>query len=377
MSLPEPPKPFDHWMLAEIFEQPQSLQATLDRYIADGTFRSDTTKAVQTWLTWQHELFIVASGSSRHAGMVGMAAIEGASPLRVTVEFASEYIARAVHLKPPAGLVVLSQSGETADTLAALRSAKQQGMSALAVTNAGASTMVREATLSMPIEAGRERAIPATKSFTGQVLVLQIMSLLAAAGTRTLDDNAIATRLKELCALPSTVKAQLEGWRSAAERAARSFQSASSFLFLGRGAHYPIALEGALKLKESAYIHAEGYPAGELKHGPNALVSERAPLVFLATVDRKDTRSVALYGKTLQLMRDMRAQGAGMIAVGNANDTEVQRLADVFIAVNAVSEPLLPVCEVIPLQLLAYSFAIGKGIDVDRPRKLVKAVVVE
>ncbi len=377
MQLPEPPSPFAHWMLAEIFEQPESLQATLDRYLRNGSFREDTTEAARSWLTWQHELLITASGSSRHAGMVGMASIEAASPLRASVEFASEYGARTIQSHPHVGLVVISQSGETADTLSALRGAKQSGMSTLAITNAAASTMSREADFSMPVEAGRERAIPATKSFTGQLLVLKILSLLAASGTRALPESDVNRQAQELCTLPGIIAAQLERWRGEAERAAKRFQSASSFLFLGRGMHYPIALEGALKLKESAYIHAEGYPAGELKHGPNALVSENAPLVFIATVDRSHATSLHLYEKTVLLMRDMRAQGAGIIAVGNRGDDQVRTLADAYIAVDAVSEALLPICEVVPLQLLAYCFAISRGIDVDRPRNLVKSVTVE
>ncbi len=377
MPFSEPPPPFAHWMLAEIHEQPHSLQATLDRYIVHDAFRDDTTGTVRAWLTEQQELAITASGSSRHAGMVGMAAIEAASPMRVSVEFASEYGVREIQAKPHAGVVVISQSGETADTLAALRMAKQQGLPTLAISNVSTSTMSHEADISMPVEAGRERAIPATKSFTAQLLVLRMVSLLAASAKGRVSKDELQQHIRELYSLPAVIASQLERWRQQAESAASRFRAATSFLFLGRGLHYPIALEGALKLKESAYIHAEGYPAGELKHGPNALVSENAPLVFIATVDRSNESSVHLYNKTVLLMRDMRAQGAGIIAVGNTGDGDVEQLADAFISVDSVTEALLPICEVVPLQMLAYCFAVGRGVDVDRPRNLVKSVVVE
>ncbi len=369
----ERPTAFDHWMLQEMHEQPQSLAATLDQYVDANGLRESAVAPVREWLRGDTELLIAASGSSRHAGLVAQAVIEAESALRVTVEFSSEYGFRDVRAKAQAGAIVISQSGETADTLAALRLADERGLRTLAITNVPTSTMAREADVSMPVAAGRERAVPATKSFTGQLLVLRILSLLAT----ELNEGELDKDLNQLRALPVVVAAQLQGWQSAAKAAAERFRDASSFLFLGRGVHAPIAAEGALKLKESAYIHAEGYPAGELKHGPNALVSESAPLVFVATYDPADASSVTRHEKDLLLMRDMRGQGAGIIAVGNTGDVAVAEMADAFLPVDPVSEPLLPICEVVPLQFLAYYFAIGKGIDVDSPRNLVKAVVVE
>lgn len=357
-------------------EQPQSLAATLAQYVDENGFRQDAVEPIRAWLRDETELLICASGSSRHAGLVGQACIESESPLRVAVEFASEFGFRDVLAKSSAGVIVISQSGETADTLAALRLAAERGQRTLAITNVPSSTMACEANVSMPVAAGRERAVPATKSFTGQLLVLRVLSLLAAE-QGSLDGERLVRHLNELRALPGAVAAQMEGWQASAKAAADHFQAASSFLFLGRGIHFPIASEGALKLKESAYLHAEGYPAGELKHGPNALVSESAPLVFVATFDPASESSVIRHEKDLLLMRDMRQQGAGIIAVANSGDAAVEELADVFIPVDAIAEPLLPICEVIPLQFLAYYFAIGRGIDVDRPRNLVKAVVVE
>lgn len=368
--------PAEHWMLKEMHEQPQSLAATLAQYVDEAGFRADAVEPVRAWLRDEAELLICASGSSRHAGLVGQACIEAESPLQVAVEFASEFGFREVQAKSDAGVIVISQSGETADTLAALRLGKERGQRTLAITNVPTSTMSREADVSMPVAAGRERAVPATKSFTGQLLVLRVLSLLAAEQGK-LDADKVVSRLNQLRALPDAVAAQMDRWQTSAKAAADHFQAASSFLFLGRGIHFPIASEGALKLKESAYLHAEGYPAGELKHGPNALVSESAPLVFVATFDPASESSVTRHEKDMLLLRDMREQGAGIVVLGNTGDDAAKDLADVFIAVDAIAEPLLPICEVIPLQFLAYYFAIGRGIDVDSPRNLVKAVVVE
>lgn len=377
MSLPIPPVPFPHWMLAEIFEQPETLQATLDVYVADGNFRSETTSAVRSWLQSQRQLLISASGSSRHAGLLAETALETATNLPVDVEYASEYTYKSFHTPSQSGVVVISQSGETADTLAALRRARSQGQPTLAVTNVIGSTMDREADVSMPTHAGREYAIPATKSFTAQLLVLELITILAAESRGTMTTAQAAARLGSLATLPGLMRSQLEQWKSATSNMASLVSSASSFLFLGRDLHFPIAREGALKLKESAYVHAEGYPAGELKHGPNALVSEGTPLVMVATVDRNDPDSVLRHEKMTQLMSDMRQQGATILAVANEGDRVVADLATTTVTVTAAPEPILAICEVVPLQLLAYFLATGRGIDVDRPRNLVKAVVAE
>jgi glucosamine--fructose-6-phosphate aminotransferase (isomerizing) len=274
-------------------------------------------------------------------------------------------------------VLVVSQSGETADTLAALRKANLAGHKTLAITNVAHSTMAREATVSFPTEAGRERAIPATKSFTAQLLNLYLLSLLAAESRKAIDAAELKALLAEVAEVPLLVKKQLEGWENSVRTIAEKYGTAKNFLFLGRGVHYPIAREGALKLKESAYLHAEGYPSGELKHGPNALVSEETPLVMVATVDRRDAESVQRYERVLQLMRDMREQGADILAVANTGDKAVEGLATHVIPVEEMREALLPICEVIPLQLLSYFMAINNGIDVDNPRNLTKAVLAE
>jgi glucosamine--fructose-6-phosphate aminotransferase (isomerizing) len=372
------PSPYAHWMLREIYEQPVTLTATLDRYVEGQEFREAVCAPMMEWLkAAQKNILVAASGSSRHAGMVAELMIEDASAIAVDVEYASEYCYRSEKAFSGAAVLVVSQSGETADTLAALRKAALAGHKTLAITNVADSTMAREATASMSTLAGRERAIPATKSFTAQLLNLHLLSLLSAVSQNAIEGLALTTALKEVAELPLSIAAQLKGWEESTRVIARQYTSAQSFLFLGRGLHYPIAREGALKLKESAYLHAEGYPSGELKHGPNALVGEGTPLVMLATVDRSDADSRQRYEKVIQLMRDMREQGADILAIANTGDSEVAALATHTIFVNEMREPLLAISEVVPLQLFSYFMAINNGIDVDHPRNLTKAVLEE
>jgi glucosamine--fructose-6-phosphate aminotransferase (isomerizing) len=369
---------FAHWMLREIHEQPGTLAATLERYVEGGGFRAEVVGPVREWLkAAKHEIVVVASGSSRHAGLVAELMIEDLSGIAVDVEYASEYPYRAEKTLKRAAVLVISQSGETADTLLALRKAKQAGHKTLAITNVAESSMASEATASFPTAAGRERAIPATKSFTAQLLNLYLLSLLAAEERGTVDAATVTAMLADAAKLPGQIERQLPVWVKETAAAAKALESAKTFLFLGRGVHYPIAREGALKLKESAYLHAEGYPSGELKHGPNALVSDATPLVMVATVDRADEDSVLRYEKVVQLMRDMKAQGATILAIANAGDDEVKGLATYTISVEETRESLLPISEVVPLQLLSYFMAINRGIDVDNPRNLTKAVLAE
>jgi glucosamine--fructose-6-phosphate aminotransferase (isomerizing) len=372
------PAPYDHWMLREIREQPSTLTATLDHYVTGTEFRNDTCASILEWLQATREkIVIAASGSSRHAGLVAELLIEDASGISVDVEYASEYCYRSEKALSAASVLVVSQSGETADTLAALRKAVATGHKTLAITNVPESTMATEATVSMPTMAGRERAIPATKSFTAQLLNLHLLSLLSAVARKSIGDDELKAALIETATLPERIAAQLDGWEAALRRIATQYSSAQSFLFLGRGVHYAIAREGALKLKESAYLHAEGYPSGELKHGPNALVGEGTPLVMVATVDSSSADSQQRYEKVIQLMRDMREQGATILAIANTGDDEVAKLASHTVFVDEMREPLLAICEVVPLQLFSYFMAINNGIDVDHPRNLTKAVLAE
>ena len=378
MTLSNSPSPFAHWMLREIYEQPAALAATTDRYLDGEEFRAETCAPILEWVKRvRTKLLIAASGSSRHAGLFAELMIEDLSGIAVDVEYASEYCYRSEKALSNAAVMVVSQSGETADTLAALRKANAAGHETLAITNVDDSTMDREATVCFPTLAGRERAVPATKSFTTQLLNLYLFALMCAQSREALDASEVKVRLAEAASLPGKIEEQLKGWDEAMQRVAEAYRDAKNFLFLGRGIHYPIAREGALKLKESAYLHAEGYPSGELKHGPNALVAEGTPLVMIATVDRSSADSVQRYEKVIQLMRDMREQRASILAIANAGDEAVGELADHTVYVAEMREPLLGMCEVIPLQLLSYWMAINNGIDVDHPRNLTKAVLAE
>jgi glucosamine--fructose-6-phosphate aminotransferase (isomerizing) len=372
------PFPYKHWMLREMHEQPETLAATLKHYVEGGAFREETCAPVRAWLKeTEHEAVVVASGSSRHAGMVAELWLEDISALPVDVEYASEYMYRSGKSLKNASVLVVSQSGETADTLAALRKAKSMGRPTLAITNVQASSMAQVAMASFPVLAGRERAVPATKSFTAQLLNLYLLALMAAEGRNALSAAQIGERLAELESLSGLVREQMADWERDVRAVAAEYGDAKSFLFLGRGVHYAIAREGALKLKESAYLHAEGYPAGELKHGPNALVSDSTPLVMVATVDHGDAESVERYGKVLQLMRDMRVQGANILAIANEGDAAVEATATNTIFVKPAREALMAISEVIPLQMFSYFMAINAGIDVDHPRNLSKAVLAE
>jgi glucosamine--fructose-6-phosphate aminotransferase (isomerizing) len=369
---------FEHEMLREIYQQPLALRHTLELYLANNALMPDVAALVAGWAIPEGEVLIAASGSSRHSGLAAEIMLEDLCGLAVDVEYASEYSCRGVNANADVrhpSVLVLSQSGETSDTLAALREGRRRGQKTLAITNATASTMATEADVSMPLAAGVEKAIPATKSFTCQLAVLHLLALYEGARLGRFDTPTLATYIRELQALPGQIEAQLDGWRERTAALAIKYKAASTFLYLGRGIHYAIAREGALKLKEASYVHAEGYPTGELKHGPNALVSDTVPLVVLATVDRGLNASVLRYEKTLQLLRDMQAQGARAIAVANCGDDDVAGLVSDCVFVEPASEYLLPIAEVVPLQLFSYFMALAHGVDVDRPRNLSKAVV--
>ena len=368
-------KSFAHEMLREIYEQPAALRRTLDLYLDGDRLRGEVAERLAGWANPAGEVLIAASGSSRHSGLAGEILLEDLCGLAVDVEYASEYSCRGRYdLRRPA-VIVISQSGETSDTLAALREVSQRGEKTLAITNADLSTMAQEAGVSMPLAAGVEKAIPATKSFTCQLAVLFLLALYEARRLGRMNAPELAANIARLQALPVSIEEQLDGWREQMAALAHKYSSANTFLFLGRGIHYAIAREGALKLKEASYVHAEGYPAGELKHGPNALVSDRVPLVVLATVDHALEASVVRYEKTLQLLAEMKTQGAKVIALANAGDREVVELVSDCVEVQPATEYLLPIAEVVPLQLFAYFMAIERGVDVDRPRNLSKAVV--
>jgi glucosamine--fructose-6-phosphate aminotransferase (isomerizing) len=372
---------FPHAMLREIYEQPEAIRRTLDLYTSAGPegieLNPEFFSPLAAWGNPHGEVLITASGSSRHSGLAAEIMLEDQCGLAVDVEYASEYSLRGGSSKDPRNpsVIVLSQSGETSDTLAALREARRREQKTLAITNVEDSTMAREADLSMPLGAGREKAIPATKSFTCQLTVLALLSVYEAVALNRLDPPALAAVLNDLDLVPEALAAQLAGWETQMAALAKKYRDATTFLYLGRGIHYAIAREGALKLKEASYIHAEGYPTGELKHGPNALVSEQVPLVVLATVDYTAEGSVLRYEKTLQLLRDMKTQGARVIALANFGDLEVAGLVSDCVFVAPAPEHLLPITEVVPLQLFSYFMALEHGVNVDHPRNLAKAVV--
>jgi glucosamine--fructose-6-phosphate aminotransferase (isomerizing) len=368
---------FAHAMLREIFEQPAAIETTLARYVQGDALNAESFGSAAECFLRHKDLVIAASGSSRHAGLAAEIMLEDAAGLAVDVEYASEYITRSTNTKRDPAVLVISQSGETADTLGALREAKRRGHPTMAVTNVATSTMMREADVALPTLAGVERAIPATKSFTTQLVVLRLLSLLAAEARETSIPGDLRKKLATLKLLPAQMDRQLASWEQQTELLAEKYQNAKTLLYLGRGIHYPIAREGALKLKESSYIHAEGYPSGELKHGPNALVSDEVPLVILATVDHSDPESVLRYEKTIGLLDDLRAQRAKTIAIGNAGDETLRALASDVVEVEAADEYTLPMYEVVPLQMFSYFMALRNGVDVDRPRNLVKSVMVE
>ena len=368
---------FPHAMLREIYEQPEAIAATLRNYLIGGSLNQEAFKTLAEALRGHERIVVAASGSSRHAGLAAEIMLEDLAGLTVDVEYASEYCYRSTHTLQNPGVIVVSQSGETADTLAALREAKARGLATVAITNHAGSSMAVEADASLPTYAGKETAIPATKSFTTQLVVLYLTTLYLARLRGRMTSHAVAGFCQQLSEVVGAIQAALPGWEEQAREFAEAMKGANAVLYLGRAIHYAIAREGALKLKESAYVQAEGYPAGELKHGPNALVGKNAPLVVIATRDGSDPDSVLRYEKTLQLLRDMRAQGAEIFALISEEDAEIPQLTSHFIRIPEASEYLLPVLEVVPLQLIAYFSAILRGIDVDNPRNLVKAVVQE
>jgi glucosamine--fructose-6-phosphate aminotransferase (isomerizing) len=295
----------------------------------------------------------------------------------VDVEYSSEYSYRSSHAVENPLVMVITQSGETADTIAAQREAASRGAKTIAVSNVANSTIAREASAMLLTHAGEERAVPATKSFTAQLTVLYLFAMYMAEKRGQMTAEAASNHLIRLAALPRTIECSLEGWNRSAKEVASKFYKASTFLYLGRGVHYAIAREGALKLKEISYAHAEGYPAGELKHGPNALVDENLPVVVVATCDQNDPDSVLRYQKTLGVVEEIKRRDGKVIAVTSEGCREVMLAADAVLEVPPTPELLLPILEVVPLQLFAYHVAVMNGCDVDRPRNLVKAVVTE
>ena len=368
---------FAHAMRREIYEQPEAIARTIDKHLKNDIIFPGELQAIEGALLTFEKLIIAASGSSRHAGLAGEIMIEDLSGVAVDVEYASEYCYRSTHTAIDPIVMVITQSGETADTIAAQREALTRGVKTIAISNVPDTTIVREAGAALITGAGPERSIPATKSFTTQVTILYLMALFLARRHGLMTSEVTRTYLKHLLQLPQAIEKNLPAWDKLAEEFGELHFKDEKFLYLGRGVHYAIAREGALKLKEISYAHAEGYPVGELKHGPNALVDETLPVVVLATCDRNDPDSMLRYRRTLEVMKEVRSRHGQLVTVATEGDQEAGTIADHIFYVPAAPELLLPILEVIPLQLFAYHVATKKGYDVDHPRNLVKAVVTE
>jgi glucosamine--fructose-6-phosphate aminotransferase (isomerizing) len=368
---------FAHAMRREIYEQPQAIAKTVERHLKDDIIFPGELQAIESALLTFEKLIIAASGSSRHAGLAGEIMIEDLSGVAVEVEYASEYCYRSTHAAIDPIVIVITQSGETADTIAAQREALTRGVKTIGISNVDGTTIVREASAALITGAGRELSVPATKSFTTQLTVLYLMALFLARKRGRMTSEVTRSYLQRLMKLPESIEKQLPAWDTQAEEYAEQHFRSEKFLYLGRGVHYAIAREGALKLKEISYAHAEGYPVGELKHGPNALVDENLPVVVLATCDRNDPDSVLRYRRTLEVMKEVKSRRGLLVTVATEGDEQVREIADQVFFVPPAPELLLPIIEVIPLQLFAYHVAVLKGYDVDHPRNLVKAVVVE
>ncbi len=369
--------PHQHHMLAEIHEQPGAIAATLDRYTIAGKLRADLWQPVLDTFGTRSQIVIAASGTSRHAGLVAEILLEELAGIAVDVEYASEYILQHPGTNPGAAVLVLSQSGETADTLSALTEAKRRRAATLSITNVAGSSMSQVADAHLLTAAGPERAIAATKSFTTQLTVLYLLALALGQHRGRLSASEVDQHVASLQSLPQLIERFLPVWQTSAELAAQHLRDAQSFLFLGRGLSYPIAREAALKLKEVSYIPSEAYPTGELKHGPNALLGSGAPVVVLAAADPALPHSLARYTKTLRLLEDIQPQHPHVLAVGVEHDPDLPALASDVLSIPPAGEYLLPILEIIPLQFFAYWMALGRSLDVDRPRNLVKSVNVE
>jgi len=370
---------FPHYMLKEIFDQPKALEDTIASRVSlvDAEVRiADEIRIPADELRALRRINIVASGTSRHAGMAGQYMFQDLVQLPVEVDYASEFEYRNPMIGGGEITIVITQSGETADTTAAQREAKKKGSRTIAISNVVDSTIAREADGVLYTHAGPEISIASTKAFTAQMAVLFLFAAYLAQARKGVSSDALRKWIEELLAIARKAEFVLKQ-SSACQRLADRFRTFEDFLFLGRAIHYPIAMDGALKLKEVSYVHAEGYPTGETKHGPNALIDEHLPVVIIATRDRKDAGSVLRYEKSVANIRGFRQQSAQVIAIATEGDAEIEALADETIFVPESSELLSPILEIIPLQLFAYYMAVRKGLDVDRPRNLVKSVTRE
>jgi glucosamine--fructose-6-phosphate aminotransferase (isomerizing) len=365
-------------MQKEIFEQPRAVRDTLIGRISQDTgkvFLDDMDITADEFRAFE-AVKLIACGTSWHAALAGKFMIERLAHIPVEVDYGSEFRYRDPIVTKRDLAIAISQSGETADTLAATREAAQKGAKILGICNVVGSMLTREANGTVLTHAGPEIGVASTKAFTCQLTSLLLVALYLGQVRGKLAPADTIKLMQELTRLPQKIEEVLQR-DPAIEALARQLFRHTDFLYLGRGIHYPIALEGALKLKEISYIHAEGYPAGEMKHGPNALIDENLPVVVIATRDETDPASMTRYEKTISNMQEVAARDGIVIAIVTEGDKLAKPIATHVIEISRAPELLTPIIEIVPLQLLAYHIAVRRGCDVDQPRNLAKSVTVE
>jgi len=369
---------YKHFMLKEVFEQPRAVRDTMLGRVGQesGRIFLDEMDITSREFRDFRNIRVVACGTSWHAALAGKFMIEKLARIPVEVDYGSEFRYRDPILDSSTLTVVISQSGETADTIAAQREAKQKSSKTLAICNVVGSMITREAAGTLLTHAGPEIGVASTKAFTSQLTALFILAMYLAQVRNKVSDETSRELVEQLLHIPGLLEAILSHDGIYDDMVKQLFR-ASDFLYLGRGIHFPIALEGALKLKEISYIHAEGYPAGEMKHGPNALIDGNLPVVVIATRDERSEESQVRYEKTLSNIQEVKAREGIVVALATEGDDEIPKTADHVIYVPPTNELLSPILEIVPLQLLAYHMAVRRGCDVDQPRNLAKSVTVE
>ncbi|MBI3208661.1 MAG: glutamine--fructose-6-phosphate transaminase (isomerizing) [Candidatus Solibacter usitatus] len=369
---------YKHFMLKEIYEQPRAVRDTLLGRVGQETgrvFLDEMDISAAEFRNFR-QVRIVACGTSWHAALAGKFMIEKLARIPVEVDYGSEFRYRDPIVDEHTLTVLISQSGETADTLAGQREAKSKGSKTLAICNVLGSMITREANGNILTHAGPEIGVASTKAFTAQLTALFVLAMYLGQVREKLSPELSCALMQELTRIPGKLE-HILSTDPITDDLVKSLFRATDFLFLGRGVHFPIALEGALKLKEISYIHAEGYPAGEMKHGPNALIDEDLPVVVIATRDPDSDESRVLFEKTLSNIQEVKARGGKVIAVACEGEKEIAKMVDHILYVPTSSDLLLPLLEIVPLQLLAYHIAVRRGCDVDQPRNLAKSVTVE
>ncbi|MBI3645240.1 MAG: glutamine--fructose-6-phosphate transaminase (isomerizing) [Acidobacteriales bacterium] len=369
---------FKHFMLKEIYEQPRTIRdTTLGRVSQDsGQVFLDEMQVTEAEFKALKKINIAACGTSWHAALAGKFMIETLARVPVEVDYASEWRYRDPIMAPDTITLLISQSGETADTIAAQREAKAKGSKTLAICNVVGSMITREAAGTIYTHAGPEIGVASTKAFSGQLTALYLFALYLAQLRGAMTPDQARALVQQLTHIPGKLE-QILTHDQVCDELAKTYVRAQDFLFLGRGIHYPIALEGALKLKEISYIHAEGYPAGEMKHGPNALIDENLPVVIIATRDVNSPASMTRYEKTISNLQEVKARSGQVIALATEGDEEIGANADHVLYIPPAPEELSAILEIVPLQLLAYHIGVRRGCDVDQPRNLAKSVTVE